>query len=165
MDARSEAALALICPDLATKVRAASDALNSESTFVLVVSGLRTADEQNALYGQGRTTSGHIVTNARAGYSMHNYGLAVDIVPYLTGSGGQLNWSASTPQFQRLVGAMKAQGLEWGGDWKGALGDYDHFQLTDLPSSPSATMRADYGTGPATLDAIWGRATEGSYAV
>ena len=131
----------------------------------LVVSGLRTADEQNALYAQGRTTPGHIVTNAKAGYSMHNYGLAIDMVPYLTGSGGALNWTASTPQFQRMVGAMKAQGLEWGGDWKGALGDYDHFQLTDLPSSPSATMRADYGTGPATLDAIWGRATEGSYAV
>jgi peptidoglycan L-alanyl-D-glutamate endopeptidase CwlK len=165
LDARSTAVLAQVCPDLAAKVQAASDTLNTENTFILVVSGLRTAAQQNALYAQGRATGGHIVTNARAGYSMHNYGLAVDVVPYLTGSSGQVNWTYSTPQFQRLVGAMKAQGLEWGGDWKGSLGDYDHFQLTDLPASPSAIMRTDYGTGLASLNPIWTKATDGSYAV
>ncbi len=165
MDARSEATLTLICPEFATKIRAASDALNDENTFILVVSGLRTAGEQNALYAQGRTVSGHVVTNARAGFSMHNYGLAADIVPYTTGSGGQLNWVSSTPQFQRMVGAMKAQGLEWGGDWKGSLGDFDHFQLTELPASPTLAMRADYGTGPTDLSPIWDKATAGTYAV
>ena len=145
MDARSEAALAEVCPELATKVRAASDALNAEGTFLPVVSGLRTAAQQQALFNQGRSVPGHIVTNAQAGFSMHNYGLAVDVVPYLSGSGGQVNWNPATPQFQRMVGAMKAQELEWGGDWKGALGDFDHFQLSLLPASPSLAMRTDYG--------------------
>jgi len=165
MDQRSEAALSNVCPDFATKVRAASDALNAEGTFILVVSGLRTAAEQNALYAQGRTTPGKIVTNAKAGQSMHNYGLAADIVPYLTGIGGQLNWNSSTPQFQHMVAALKAQNLEWGGDWKGSLGDFDHFQLTQLPASPTATMEADYGSGPTDLTAIWDKATSGAYSV
>ena len=165
MDARSEKALALVCPEFANKIRAASDALNADGTFILVVSGLRTAAEQNALYAQGRTALGHVVTNAKAGQSMHNYGLGADIVPYISGSTGQLNWRASTPQFQHMVSALKAQGLEWGGDWKGSLGDYDHFQLSDLPASPSLAMRNDYGTGLADLNAIWDKATSGAYAV
>ncbi len=165
MDVRSEAVLKLICPEFAEKIRAASDTLNAEHTFILVVSGLRTAAEQNALYAQGRSVKGHIVTNARAGFSMHNYGLAADIVPYTTGEGGALNWVSTTPQFQRMVGAMKAQGLEWGGDWKGSLGDFDHFQLTELPASPSLAMRTDYGNGPTDLSSIWTKATDGDYAV
>lgn len=40
----------------------------------------RTDDEQNKLYAQGRSTPGKIVTNAKAGNSMHNYHLAFDIV-------------------------------------------------------------------------------------
>ena len=165
MDARSEKALALVCPEFADKIRAASTALNADGTFILVVSGLRTAAEQNALYAQGRTTPGHIVTKAQAGQSMHNYGLGADIVPYITGSGGQLNWRADTPQFQHMVSVLKAQGLEWGGDWKGSLGDFDHFQLSELPPSPSQAMRTDYGSGLADLNAIWTKATSGAYAV
>lgn len=167
MDARSEAALQPVCPTFTEKVQAASDALNKEGTYILVVSGLRTAAEQNALYAQGRPGGpiGHVVTNAKAGQSMHNYGLAADIVPYKSGSSGALNWTFNTPQFQRVVGALKAQGLEWGGDWKGSLGDFDHFQLTELPPSPTLAMRTDYGTGPTDLSAIWDKATAGTYAV
>src|ERR1043165_556102 len=39
---------------------------------------LRTFEEQNALYAQGRTKPGQIVTNAKGGQSYHNYGLAID---------------------------------------------------------------------------------------
>jgi peptidoglycan LD-endopeptidase CwlK len=165
MDARSEKALAGVCPELANKVRAAAAVLEAEQMYLLVVSGLRSAAEQQALYAQGRTTPGHIITNARAGYSMHNYGLAIDVVPYQVGQAGALNWNPATPQFQRMVAALKGQELEWGGDWKGGLGDFDHFQLTGLPASPSLAMRTDYGTGPATLDSIWQKAENKVYAV
>lgn len=37
---------------------------------------LRTFSEQDALFAQGRTKPGKIVTNAKAGLSYHNYGLA-----------------------------------------------------------------------------------------
>jgi peptidoglycan L-alanyl-D-glutamate endopeptidase CwlK len=40
----------------------------------------RTHEEQEALYAQGRTKPGKRVTNAKGGQSIHNYGLAFDIV-------------------------------------------------------------------------------------
>lgn len=164
MDRQSEAQLATVMPDLATKVRAAAAVLEAAGTYLLVVSGLRTASQQDALYAQGRSAPGHVVTNARAGQSMHNYGLAVDVVPYLSGSGGGLNWSASTPQFQAMVAALKAQGLEWGGDWRGNLADYDHFQMSGLPASPSAAMQTDYaGVAAGGYGAIWAKVSGGGY--
>jgi peptidoglycan L-alanyl-D-glutamate endopeptidase CwlK len=164
MNARSEQVLANINPVLATKIRAAADQLEQAGTFLLVVSGLRTADEQNALYAQGRTAPGHIVTNAKAGYSMHNYGLAVDIVPYLSGSDGVLNWSANTPQFRAMVAALEAQDLVWGGSWT-TFPDEDHFQLAGMPPTPGPAMIADYGTGDtATLQQIWTNVADDKYA-
>lgn len=40
----------------------------------------RTFEEQNMLYSKGRTNPGPRVTNAKGGQSIHNYGLAFDIV-------------------------------------------------------------------------------------
>lgn len=174
MDARSEAQLATVMPELADKVRAAATQLAKEGTYLLVVSGLRLACEQTALYSQGRTTPGHIVTNAPAGLSMHNYGLAVDVVPYLTqnaqgymnGSGLQLNWNPNTPQYQEMVSALKKQGLTFGGDWV-HFPDMDHFQLGGLPANPSAEMIADYGSGDSFtfLEEIWANVMAGKYTV
>lgn len=45
---------------------------------IRMVSGFRSFDEQNALYEKGRTKIGNIVTNAKGGQSMHNYGVAID---------------------------------------------------------------------------------------
>jgi len=163
MDKRSEAQLATVFPGLATLVRNAAEALAAEGTFLLVVSGLRTAAEQAALYAQGRTKPGPIVTKAKAGFSMHNYGLAVDVVPYLSGPTGKLNWTVNTPQFQAMVAALKAQGLVWGGDWK-SFPDYPHFQMPKLPASPTTAMRADYGTGDTVaISTIWTKVDSGMY--
>jgi hypothetical protein len=45
-----------------------------------ITSGFRSLDEQEELYLQGREINGHIVTEAPAGKSIHNYGYAVDVV-------------------------------------------------------------------------------------
>lgn len=165
MDARSEATLSLVMPQLAALIRAAAGTLEPAGTYLLVVSGLRTADEQNKDFAQGRKAPGHIITDASAGHSMHNYGLAVDVVPYLSGDGGPLNWKPATPQFRAMVSAMKAQGLEWGGDWPGDLGDFDHFQMTGLPASPNLVMLEDYADHYVTpnLQAIWNAFLLGRY--
>lgn len=47
----------------------------------LIYTGLRTMEEQAALYAIGRSKPGKIVTKARPGESYHNYGLAFDWVP------------------------------------------------------------------------------------
>jgi hypothetical protein len=93
---------------------------------------------------------------------MHNYGLAVDVVPYLSGSSGPLNWNPHTDQFQAMVAALKGQGLVWGGDWQ-HLADYDHFQMPTVPTSPTPVMLADYGDGT-DLGQIWENAGNGKYA-
>jgi hypothetical protein len=164
MDTRSEAVLAKVNPGLAKRVRNAADKLASAGTNLLVVSGLRTAAEQNALFAQGRGgAAGHVVTNARAGYSMHNYGLAVDIVPYLSGDSGELNWESNTPQFRAMVTALEAEGLVWGGEWK-SFPDDDHFQMPGLPVTPNDSMRSDYGDGGyGALANIWNKASSGGY--
>jgi peptidoglycan L-alanyl-D-glutamate endopeptidase CwlK len=165
MNKRSEAILAKVNPELANRVRAAAEVLAANGTFLLVVSGLRTAAEQDALYAQGRTAPGHIVSNARAGQSMHNYGLAVDAVPYLQGETGVLNWSPNTPQFRAMVAALEARDLVWGGSWK-SFPDDDHFQMPGIPASPTPRMLADYGTGtPAQLRTIWDSFANHVYAV
>lgn len=91
---------------------------------------LRTFAEQDELYAQGRTKSGHIVTNAKGGLSMHNYGLALDIV-IIKGSeaswDGKKDWDGDgKSEWQEIVTIFKQHGWEWGGDWK--FTDTPHFQ-------------------------------------
>ena len=59
--------------------------LASQGVIVEIVQGLRTFAEQDALYAQGRTGPGAIVTQARGGESNHNYGLAADLCPFTDG--------------------------------------------------------------------------------
>ena len=44
-----------------------------------VIQGFRTPEQQSALYNQGRSLPGKIVTNAKALESFHNFGIAVDL--------------------------------------------------------------------------------------
>lgn len=54
------------------------EAIDKAGIHARCVYGVRTFAEQDALYQQGRTIPGKIVTNAKAGLSYHNYGLAFD---------------------------------------------------------------------------------------
>lgn len=51
--------------------------------------GIRTFEEQDRLYEQGRVKQGSIVTNAKAGQSPHEYGCATDWAYF---EEGQLIW-------------------------------------------------------------------------
>lgn len=86
-----------------------------------ITSAYRSWDEQERLYNQGRTTPGQIVTNARPGQSLHNYGLAFDVL----GEGENYN----TTNWEAIAQIGKANGFEWGGDWAGLI-DKPHFQKT-----------------------------------
>jgi len=90
---------------------------------------LRTIQEQNDLFAQGRTKAGHIVTNAKGGQSIHNYGLAFDIVILLdedkNGTFEKAVWNGT--HFNTVVKYFKSKGYEWGGDWK--FKDAPHFQI------------------------------------
>jgi len=92
----------------------------------------RTNKEQDDLFAQGRTKQGHIVTNAKGGQSIHNYGAAFDIVILLdedkNGTFEKAVWNGS--HFNKVVKFFKEKGYEWGGDWK--FKDAPHFQLKGL---------------------------------
>lgn len=89
-------------------------ACKSQGLDVIVTSTLRDEDCQNALYAQGRTRPGKIVTNARGGQSYHNYGLAFDFVPIVA---GKARWN-EVALFRKAGEIAEACGLEWAGRWK-----------------------------------------------
>lgn len=99
----------------------------AEGIPVQVTQAMRTIEEQNALYAIGRrgVKGEKVVTNAKGGYSYHNYGLAFDICLI---QNGQAVWTVNN-QWKRFVQIAKAEGFEWGGDWKD-FPDYPHFQMT-----------------------------------
>lgn len=94
-----------------------------------ISSGLRTPEEQNALYAKGRTEKGPKVTNARAWQSLHQYGIAVDLFFLVDGkadftpSSYQLLWELA------CKAGLDRQGLTWSGNWTGSLKETAHFQL------------------------------------
>lgn len=104
--------------------------------YLCVAQGYRSSAEQNALYAQGRTKPGAVVTNAKGGQSNHNYGVAVDLCLY-TSDGKNVIWESTTSRWKTVVSAMKAEGFEWGGDWK-SFKDYPHFELYDAAGGEKA---------------------------
>lgn len=81
----------------------------------LVYCTYRSNEEQDALYAQGRTAPGRIVTYARPGKSAHNYGLALDFVPMV---GGKPDWSGKHPHWEACILIAESHGLESASRWK-----------------------------------------------
>src|SRR5690348_1244502 len=127
MDAHSEARLGLLYPRLADAVRKMHDMLLGEGITIIVVQGLRTIAEQQALYEQGRSTPGKIVTNATGGHSYHNYGLAADCA--VKNPDGSIDWNASHPAWKRMEAVGVSLGLTSGANWVRIV-DAPHFQIT-----------------------------------
>lgn len=87
---------------------------------IRATAGFRTCEAQNNLYAQGRTKPGNIVTNAKCGDSLHNYGVAFDIC-----------FDSKTPyvgDWEKVGKIGESLGLEWGGRWT-KFPDRPHFQL------------------------------------
>jgi peptidoglycan L-alanyl-D-glutamate endopeptidase CwlK len=93
---------------------------------LLVTSTYRDNESQQALYAQGRTTAGKVVTNAKAGDSWHNWRCAVDVVPLVN---GKPNWDGSDPVWAKIGELGNQAGLEWAGNWK-TFKELAHFQYT-----------------------------------
>ena len=92
------------------------------------ISGNRTWDEQAKLYAQGRTASGKIITNARPGYSNHNFGIAVDMGVFKNGKYLDENSPDESESFHRKAAEIaKKYNIAWGGDWL-SFKDYPHFE-------------------------------------
>jgi LAS superfamily LD-carboxypeptidase LdcB len=95
-----------------------------------VTSGLRTFQEQQALYSKGRP-NGKKVTNARPGTSFHNYGLAIDVVEIgpTKGMNGFKKGYDKT-RWDEIGKIGKEHGFFWGGDFR-SLSDKPHFEFNN----------------------------------
>lgn len=85
----------------------------------------RTNEEQDELFAKRPK-----VTNAKGGQSIHNYGLAFDIVILFDKDGNGTFETASWKvdrYFMIVVDYFKSKGYEWGGDWN-KFQDRPHFQ-------------------------------------
>jgi len=101
---------------------------------------LRDEEEQNAIYAQGRTKPGPIVTKAKFGQSFHGYGLAWDFaIMYDKDNNGNfecLSWNTKfdfdkdgIADWMEVVNAFKAWGCKWGGDFS-SIQDDPHIEKT-----------------------------------
>lgn len=85
-----------------------------------ITSTLRTMQEQTDIYAIGRTKPGSILSYTKAGYSMHNYGLAFDC-------------SFPDDEYKKASVIGNELGLTWGGTFKVSgktFVDRPHFQWT-----------------------------------
>lgn len=123
---------------------------------------LRTNAEQDALYAQGRTklfdNTGKrlgVVTNAKGGQSIHNYGLAFDIVLLLDKDGDGTFEAASwdvkadndkdgVSDWKEVTDYFKTKGWFWGGDFKSII-DPPHFEKTFINTWQSLKAKVDKG--------------------
>lgn len=99
-----------------------------EGIYVQISEGHRSNARQNELYAQGRTKPGNIVTNAKAGQSWHNFGIAVDF--FLTSDDGKKALWTVNAKWRRAAAIGKSLGFTWGGDWDGFV-DNPHLQMSD----------------------------------
>jgi peptidoglycan LD-endopeptidase CwlK len=95
----------------------------------VAISGNRGKDEQNSLYEKGRSKPGKIVTNAKFGYSNHNFGIALDFGVFSNGKYLDSSDPDRAEKVHRSVSfAASKYGIDWGGHWK-TFKDYPHFEI------------------------------------
>jgi len=131
--------VATLVPSFRARVQAWLDECRAAGLQPYVYEGLRTSKRQNELYAIGRTVQRKRpkVTNAKAGQSMHQYGLAVDFVPLKPAKANALweaDWSdAAYRPYHRLALKHKLRRLSWEtphledatvADWRAAAKTY-----------------------------------------
>lgn len=158
--AKSERSMGAVHPRLKALAIELIKRAYHEGINIRITAGHRTHAEQQRLYNQGRTTPGNIVTNARPGQSIHNFGLAIDYV-LVNEDDTNVSW-AVTKQWRRVGAIGKQLGFQWGGDWT-SFRDYPHLDLQRgmslanlragrLPSLPSVPNRPYLGQGDTGAD-------------
>ena len=108
-----------------------SDAIAKEFNITIeILSGYRSSAQQAALYAQGRTKPGKIVTKAKSGTSFHNYGIAVDLGLFCDGKYlDKTNPVRADRIYKQLAIIAESLGIEWAGNWK-TFSETPHFQKT-----------------------------------
>ena len=134
--------------EVKTLIEQAEDVMG-EKIAIRVAQGLRTIEEQDAVYALGRTVKntigvtkkrpfGSTVSRAPGGYSYHNYGLAIDFCLLYDKDGNgtweTLSWKEAEDfngniiaDWKEVVKVFTYAGYEWGGAWS-TIHDAPHLQ-------------------------------------
>jgi peptidoglycan L-alanyl-D-glutamate endopeptidase CwlK len=125
-DSRSERNIQTLSLKAQREARLFLGRLTEAGIRARILSGTRTYAEQNKLFRQGRFGNpGKIVTNARGGFSNHNFGIAWDIGIF-TEQGGYLG---DGPEYDQAARIGASERIDWGGNWKKIV-DKPHYQLS-----------------------------------
>ena len=145
-DDRSERCIRSLHPRAQRAAREFLTALRGTGVDARIISGTRTYAEQDALYKQGRFGSTlPRVTNAKAGQSNHNFGIAWDIGIFAAGK------YLTTQKPYKDAAVHKPAGVEWGGDWA-TFPDFPHYQLA-VGGKSIADVRTCFEEGKAFVPA------------
>lgn len=131
-DERSERNIPTLIPDAQRAarlwLRLAQPVARQQGLDIRIICGTRTYAEQDALFRKRPR-----VTNARAGQSFHNFGLAWDFGVFKERAyfGNHSLYDTAGKLYSQVPGT------EWGGLWKG-LADQPHIQLNRYASSSLA---------------------------
>jgi peptidoglycan L-alanyl-D-glutamate endopeptidase CwlK len=112
IDERSMRNIKTLHPDLQPLATKLIELAVGEGINAKVISGLRSYQEQDELYAQGRTKPGNIVTKAKGGQSWHNFGTAFDIGIF---SKDDRTYYGESKDYRRCGAIGEMLGLEWGG--------------------------------------------------
>lgn len=132
----NEAKIMTLNPAIRGKVRQFIALAKTKGIDLRITSGFRDYAEQARLYALGiiecmcccdeplgRTAPGNIVTNSRPGESSHNFGTAIDVVPFVN---GKPVWESS--RWNEIGALGKSLGFKWGGDFT-TINDRPHFEM------------------------------------
>lgn len=139
-DAQSESIISSLDTSMHSLAREMVASAAQEGIQLRITSGYRSPSSQDKIYQQGRTVEGPVVTNARPGYSKHNFGVAFDVAPI---KDGKVYYPNDTALWKRIGQIGKSLGLKWGGDWsKPDLLHFEHpiFEMKDLLMGKAQTM-------------------------
>lgn len=139
--------LAHLHPDFALKVQKVLDGWkawcdkHAPGYTPVLTDGFRSTAEQKALYAQGRTKPGDIVTNCDGvkNRSGHQSSLACDIT---LAKNGVPTWDDLPDGALDYYGHLaRANGLDWGGDWHSIV-DRPHIEWPTRDKKKYADARA-----------------------
>lgn len=154
---RNAAKIAGLHPEFAPLVSTWLEKAEHEGFEPLIVQGRRTFAEQSALYAQGRFGDTRPrVTNAVAGKSYHNFGLAIDFVDVkggtLADTYDEADWKAT--DYERLAQLGRQLGMDWGGLWA-TFKDLPHLEWHPTYGASEAMVLSKWTNPPGFLPAAF----------
>lgn len=137
-------------PAVRDKVRAIRDQLHKESIPFEVFEAFRTPERQVNLWAQGRSRPGNKVTWVGPWKSIHQYGLAVDMVLKIDGKWSWDDQGAEAGHWTRMHEIAKEHGMTPLYNSRDQLIEKPHIQLEGMSSSE--LYKGNYPPGG---DAFW----------